>query len=286
VSDGAGAWRLLRDDRQDGAWNMAVDEAILEGYETAPSPRRPTLRLYGWRPGAVSLGKSQRAASAHVPSMLAAEGVDLVRRPTGGEAVLHEHERTYAVVAAAGSPPFDGGPVDVYRVLARALVGALARLGVTAHAAEPTPGARAAPGAICFQRTGAWEITVGGRKVLGSSQFRKRRAFLQHGSLPWRLDAGRLAALTGVAVDPRQFIDLESAAGRSVAEAEIDAAFIAAFEETFGVDLEEGRLSEREALRAAELRCWKYDSMAWTLDATLGAREQRWGPALGAVGRR
>jgi lipoate-protein ligase A len=280
VSDGAGAWRLLRDDRQDGAWNMAVDEAILERYVTAPSPPPPTLRLYGWRPAAVSLGKSQNATSAYVPSALAAEGVDFVRRPTGGEAVLHEHERTYAVVAAAGSPPFVGGPVDVYRILSRALVSALSRLGLTAIAAEPPSGPRARPGALCFERTGAWEIAVEGRKLVGSSQFRKRGAFLQHGSLPWRLDARRLSALTGVTVDPLRFTDLETAARRPVGEEDIDEALIAAFEETFGIRLEPGTLSEREALRAAELRCWKYDSMAWTLDAALGAREQHWGPAL------
>ncbi|HEX4825688.1 MAG TPA: lipoate--protein ligase family protein [Candidatus Polarisedimenticolaceae bacterium] len=284
MSDGAGTWRLLSDDRQDGSCNMAVDEAILEGYETAPSPPPPTLRLYGWRPAALSLGKSQRAAGAHVPAALTAEAVDLVRRPTGGEAVLHEHERTYAVIGAAGTPPFEGGPVDVYRQIARALVSALRRLGLEATSAEPPPGPRAKPGAICFERTGAWEITVGGRKILGSSQFRKRRAFLQHGSLPWRLDGARLAALTGVRVDPTHFTDLESAMGRPVSEDEIDAAFVSAFEETFGIRLVKGALTESEALRAAELRCWKYDSMAWTLDAKLGDREQHWGPALGLVG--
>jgi len=280
VIESAGSWRLVRDDDHDGAWNMAVDEAILEAYESAPSPREPTLRLYGWRPAAVSLGKSQPAAGTHDAEALRAHGVDLVRRPTGGEAVLHEHERTYAVVAAGGVEPFSGGPVDAYRKVALALVSALRRLGIGARAEEPGAERNRSRGAVCFQRLGAWEIAVSGRKLIGSSQFRRRRAFLQHGSIPIRLEATRLAALTGVPVDPSRFTDLTAAAGRSVGPEEIDAALIAGFEEIFAVRLVAGALLDDEALRAAELRCWKYDSVAWTSEGAIGVRERRWGPAL------
>jgi lipoate-protein ligase A len=279
VNERAVSWRLIRDGAHDGAWNMAVDEAILEAYETARTPLPPTLRLYAWRPAAVSIGKSQGIAGTHDASALAAEGLDLVRRPTGGEAVLHEHERTYAFVAHGGAPPFGGGPVDAYRALSGALVAGLRRLAIEARAEEPREGP-ARRGAICFQRMGAWEIAAGGRKLIGSSQFRRRRAFLQHGSVPIRLDAHRLAAVTGAAIEGSRFTDLESAAGRALTIEEIDAALAGGFEEAFGVRLVPGALDEREALRAAELRCWKYDSMAWTCDAELGGRERRWGPAL------
>jgi lipoate-protein ligase A len=261
---------------------MAVDEAILEAYESALSPPAPTLRLYGWSPAALSLGKSQPAAGAHDAVALAAHAVDLVRRPTGGEAVLHEHERTYAVVAAAGIDPFAGGPVDAYRAVAAALVGGLRRVGVDAHAEEPREGASRRRGTVCFQRTGAWEIVAGGRKLVGSSQFRRRRAFLQHGSIPLRQDARRLAELTGADVDPQRFTDLTSAAGRAVPPEELDAAIVSGFEEAFGVRFETAELKTTEALRAAELRCWKYDSIAWTHEARLGTREERWGPPLHA----
>ena len=95
----ATGWRLLIDGPDDGAANMAVDETLLDGYavpEAASLP--PTLRLYGWRPAALSLGKGQQAGESHDPDFLRREGLHLVRRPTGGQAVLHEHERTYAVV--------------------------------------------------------------------------------------------------------------------------------------------------------------------------------------------
>lgn len=272
-------WRLLVDPPHDGAWNMAVDEAILEAYEDAASPLPPTLRLYGWRPAALSLGKTQRAEGAHDARALHEDGVDLVRRPTGGEAVLHEHERTYAVVGAGGAPPFGGGPVDTYRALARALVAGLARLGIAAEAIEPAAKGRVRRGVICFERVGAWEIAASGRKLVGSSQFRRRRAFLQHGSLPLRLEAPRLARLTGVPTDASRFTDVDSAAGRTVDPAELDRAVVAGIEEVFGATCVAGRLTPAEELRAAELRCWKYDSMAWTLTGAVGERERRWGPA-------
>lgn len=274
------AWRLIRDEPDDGAWNMAVDEALLESYEEAEAPLPPTLRLYGWRPAALSLGKSQAAAGAHDLAALRVAGVDLVRRPTGGEAVLHEHERTYALVGAPGTPPFPAGPVDTYRLIAEALVAALSRLGIEARSVEPSGRAPRRRGAICFERVGAWEIAVAGRKLVGSSQFRRRRSFLQHGSIPRRMSAARIAALTGAPVDAARFTDLESEAGRRFDDDEIDRALAFGFGTRFGVDLVPGSLTEAEALRAAELRCWKYDSRTWTLEGRLGARERRWGPAI------
>jgi lipoate-protein ligase A len=274
-------WRLLVDPAADGGWNMAVDEAILEGYERADRSPPPTLRLYGWCPPAVSLGRSQAARGSHDRAVLAAEGIDLVRRPTGGGAVLHEFERTYALAGRLGDPPFTGGVIETYRTIASALARGLAQLGVPASPIEPRRGADRRSTAVCFERVGAWEITVGGRKLVGSAQARRRRAFLQHGSIPIRLDPARLGVVLGSVVDGSSFTDLERAAGRAIDPDILDQALVRGFRESFGVLLVAGRLSEDEALRAAELRCWKYDSMAWTLDGRIGARESRWGPSVG-----
>ena len=273
-------WRVLVEGSEDGAWNMAVDEAILEAYERSDGPRGPTLRLYGWRPAAVSLGRSQRAEGSFDARVLAREGIDLVRRPTGGGAVLHEFERTYAVVGALGVPPFSSGVIANYRTIADALTRGMTRLGVVALAVEPTRGAPRETPTACFLRLGAWEIAAAGRKLVGSAQARRRAAFLQHGSIPIRLDPERLASVLGSPVAATQFIDLESAAGIAVDAAAVDEACIAAFEETFDAKLVPGLLTEREALRAAELRCWKYDSMAWTETGAIGRREAHWGPAV------
>jgi lipoate-protein ligase A len=262
---------------------MAVDEAILEAYDLDPQAA-PTLRLYGWRPAALSLGRSQRADGSHDPAALARAGADLVRRPTGGSAVFHEVERTYAVVGALGAPPFLGGVVDTYQRIAGAVGCGLRRLGVPAVASCGARLGHREATVVCFERTGTWEIETRGRKLVGAAQARRRRAFLQHGSIPRRMDARRVGEMTGALVDGARFIDLAEAAGRDVGDDELDLALIAGFEETFRARLVANALSEREALRAAELRCWKYDSMAWTFDGAIGAREARWGPVAARRG--
>jgi lipoate-protein ligase A len=259
---------------------MAVDEALLESYERSAPGTGPTLRLYGWQPGAVSLGRSQRGKGIYDPDALRRLGLDLVRRPSGGAAVLHENERTYAVVGTLGSPPFSSGVIATYRAIADALTRALQHLGVPAVASEPRRKARRDASVACFERVGEWEIVAAGRKVVGSAQARRRRAVLQHGSIPMRLDPERLEAVLGRAVDGSRFIDLEGVIGRAVDGNEVDAAVVGGFETAFGAHLRRGALDESEALRAAELRCWKYDSIAWTVGGRIGAREARWGPAL------
>jgi lipoate-protein ligase A len=230
----------------------------------------------------LSLGRRERADGAHDARVLAHEGIDLVRRPTGGCAVLHEFERTYAVVGALGVPPFSGGVIATYRTIAEALRRGLMRLGVDAISVEPRRGAPRDTSACCFERVGAWELVTHGRKLVGSAQARRRGAFLQHGSIPLRLDASRLAAVLGNAVDGSRFIDLERARGGAVDPGALDQACIDGFEQTFGVRLRHGALTEGEELRAAELRCWKYDSMAWTCGGAIGLREAHWGPVAPA----
>lgn len=273
------SWRLIVDGADDGAWNMAVDEALLAAYERNAAGPSPTLRLYGWSPATVSLGRSQHDPRTHDPDLAIREGIGLVRRPTGGATVLHEFERTYAVVGTLGTPPFSSGVVATYRAIAEALARGLARLGVPAVAAEPKRGARGIA-SVCFERVGDWEITTSGLKLVGSAQARRRRAVLQHGSIPIRLDPERLASVLGRRVDGALFTDLTRSAGRDVDGGALDEACVLGFEETFRAPLRPGSLSESESLRAAELRCWKYDSIAWTRDGAVGSRETRWGPRL------
>ena len=274
------AWRLIIDGDDDGAWNMAVDEAILEAYARADPKPTPTLRLYGWRPATLSLGRSQPAEGAYDPRAAAREGVGVVRRPTGGGAVLHERERTYAVIGALGAWPLSGGVIATYRTIAEALARALGLLGLLVVPVEPRRGAPAQASAACFERLGAWELAVHGRKLVGSAQARRRGALLQHGSIPLRIEPERLAAILGSPVDGSRFTDLERARGAAIDGTSVDQACISGFEETFGATLIPGSLTESEALRAAELRCWKYDSIAWTRGGTIGSREARWGPAV------
>ncbi len=249
---------------------MAIDEAVLGSYAGATFPLAPTLRLYSWSPPALSLGRRQAALGAHDPAYLSAERIDLVRRPTGGRAVLHEHERTYAVIGSLREPPFEGGVLDTYRRIASALVEALKRLGVDAEGRSPSRGGAADPGPlgppVCFDLAGAHEITAGGRKLVGSAQLRRHGAFLQHGSILLRADPVRLSRAIGAPADGSRFVDLERALGRTPDLAALDAAIVAAFEGALGGPAVPGSLTPAEAERAARLRASKYATAAWNLD--------------------
>ena len=223
---------------------MAVDRVLLRRYMTG-SDHRPTLRLYGWSPAALSLGRGQHLAA--VPAMA------VVRRPTGGQAVLHDDERTYAVAGALRRDPFPGGVLDTYRRIAAALVAGLRNLGMEADAAEPAARIHRSAPVSCFDVLGAHEIAWRGRKLVGSAQVRARGGFLQHGSLPRSLDAKRLAAVLGVPVAEERFTDLSRALGRTPSFEEIDAALIAGFEEAFGVRLVQDGLSRAELEIVGEL---------------------------------
>jgi lipoate-protein ligase A len=261
-------WRLLIDGPGDGAWNMAVDEAILESYSRNP-PTSPTLRLYAWSPAALSLGRFQDGSEGIDRDYLRAEEIELVRRPTGGAAVLHDRERTYGVWGSLRREPFPGGVLDTYRALSDALCLGLRRLGLDAVAAAGEQRGRGG-GTVCFAAPSAHEIGVGGRKLVGSAQLRRRGAFLQHGSILVGSDVARLCRCLSAAEAPR-LTDLEQEGVRRTT-AELDAALTAGFEERFEARLEPGELTVEERERATRLRAWKYRSAEWTVEGRVAAQ--------------
>ncbi|MFN0150232.1 MAG: biotin/lipoate A/B protein ligase family protein [bacterium] len=180
---------------------MGWDAALFEIAENEPVGA--VLRLYSWSPPAISLGRFQDVARAVDAERAAAAGVEIVRRPTGGRAVLHDADLTYALVARHDDPVFGGSRFASQRVIGEALALALAILGVKAdlatgdggrggganlrgdgahNSALATDARRTAP--PCFSSAAREEIGVGGRKLLGSARREGRSAFLQHGSLP------------------------------------------------------------------------------------------------------
>ena len=161
------SWRLLRHGAATGAENMAMDEAIAQGVAEGVSP--PTLRFYAWEPPCVSLGRNQSVAGIDLAACTQ-RGYDLVRRPTGGRAILHTDELTYSIVASPDHPLMAGLVLDAYLRISHGLVAGLRRLGIPA---EEAPGSnRAGPdvSAACFEVPSAYEITAGGRKILGSAR--------------------------------------------------------------------------------------------------------------------
>ncbi|MEW6750278.1 MAG: lipoate--protein ligase family protein [Candidatus Latescibacterota bacterium] len=179
------SWRLLDTGVGSGARNMAVDDALARLM--AAGAGEPVLRLFAWDPPAISFGYGQDPARQVDLERCARAGVDLVRRPTGGRAVLHWEELTYSVICPDSHPRL-GGPVEeTYRSIGECLVAGLRRLGVnaslervsgpsgTSHQQRVT--------APCFSSTARWEIKCRGRKLIGSAQRRLDGVILQHGSL-------------------------------------------------------------------------------------------------------
>ncbi|MGD0612573.1 MAG: lipoate--protein ligase family protein [Anaerolineales bacterium] len=264
-------WRLLLTPAAPGAWNMAVDEAILEAVWRRTS--LPTLRLYAWEPPCLSLGYAQPLSDVDLPR-LQAHGWDLVRRPTGGRAILHTDELTYSVAAPPDEERLAGTVLEAYHRLALALLEALHRLGLPAEIQERSAalqGPNTNP--VCFEVPSSSEIIIGGKKLVGSAQARRREGVLQHGSLPL---TGDLTRILEVLVFPDEGARGRAAArllGRATTVASVlghplswdqaSQAFIAAFQDVLKLELRPGALTSAEVARADELVRIKYTHPDW-----------------------
>ncbi len=183
-------FRLIDTPPAPGAYNMAVDEALMQSVREGAGP---VLRFYRWQPGCLSLGRNQPAVGIYDPERIADLGIDVVRRPTGGRAVLHRRELTYSVVVAEGVL---GGLRESYLRINRALAAGLRRLGVTVDVMMESDSAAPVPSAEpCFRDPVVGEVVAGGRKLIGSAQVREGGVMLQHGSLLLHDDQAVLASI-------------------------------------------------------------------------------------------
>ena len=264
-------WRLIITPPARGTWNMAVDEAILGSIGRGESP--PTLRLYAWEPPCLSLGYSQPFADVD-SARLQARSWEVVRRPTGGRAILHTDELTYSIAGSAEEPILAGGVLESYNRIAQALSLAVKDLELPVEMKEGKPAEQGVSNPVCFEVPSTYEITVSGKKLIGSAQARKKEGVLQHGSIPLTGDLARICqALVFEDEEAREnaaqrllrsATTVESALGRAVAWETAAEAFIHAFESQLGLCFERGKLSDFELKRAEELVGEKYDHPSWT----------------------
>jgi lipoate-protein ligase A len=257
--------RVIFDSPRAGVLNMAIDEGILEATAAGGEPF--TLRLYAWEPPTLSLGYAQPAADCD-PAALARLGWGLVRRPTGGRAILHTDELTYSVVARETHPLMQGGVLESYRRLSEGLLAGLRILGVDA-AADAGRAARSAGNPVCFEVPSHYEISCGGKKLVGSAQARRLGCVLQHGALPL---GGDLARILQVLAHPdstperirRRAATLGGLLGREVSWREAADAVCRGFAETFDITFRREELRDAEKTRAGELARGKFANDAWT----------------------
>jgi lipoyl(octanoyl) transferase len=258
-------FRLIVHPRMEGRLDMAIDEAIAEAVGAGTSCA--VVRLYGFAPPTLSLGRFQKIKSSYSPEQLARDGVTLVRRPTGGHAVLHDSELTYAVALPKGEvgPLFGGARKrDVYLFIARILIAGLANLGIAGAVSSSQKGDLHNPD--CFGSTGEYEISgKGGRKLIGSAQMTTRHAILQHGSIPMANPGNRVGRylMAGETMETLPPSCLNEELGREIGFDEVQKAFARAFRSRLLTEDSELLPSERE--RAGEILAEKYASDEWNL---------------------
>ncbi len=242
---------------------MAVDEAIAASVREDKSP--PTLRLYEWIAPSVSIGCFQKTNSVNI-MYCAEKSIPVVRRLTGGRAILHNYELTYSF-SARNEGFFSKGLLDSYRQLSIAFKLALGMLGLAATMKmERESGSNLNRSALCFKSTSYGEISFNNKKIIGSAQKRWKDGLLQQGSIPYIIDEEAIKKVFDL--DPSLDLKDRMAGLREVIPdfscGHLKETIRAAFENTFRIKFIHSPLSQEEALLARELEARKYLSREWT----------------------
>lgn len=271
-------WRLIYDTPTVGSKNMAIDEAILE--TVSKGEQLPTLRIYEWEPMCLSLGYGQRTRDVDF-ERLQANGWGLVRRPTGGKAILHGDELTYSVSLPRDHDLAQGDVVESYRRISEALLAALQLLDLDPQSEKQAKGNRDL-GPVCFEVPSHYEITAYGKKLIGSAQVRRKTGILQHGTLPLYGDIARICDALAYPDEATREAAKDVVRERATTLEEVEKitnprmswrripwnmvtdAIVQGFVETFNIQFHEDSLSTSEQALARQLEAEVYATDKWT----------------------
>lgn len=276
-------WRLIKDNYHTGFMNMAIDEAIMIAHRQDLVP--PTIRFYQWHPPAVSLGYFQDLEKEINIEVCKKLGIDIVRRPTGGRAVLHDQELTYSFVIREDHPLVNESILETYKKISQGIIKGLLYFGIEAELVplreKLTENSFGEDKdfekkllnikAICFSSPSHYEVQVKGKKIVGSAQVRKGGIVLQHGSLLIKLDKEKLFSIFNFpspSVRERlksrfNATSLEEILKREISFSELIMTLPKGFEEEMGIKLVEDKLSKEEEVIAQKLLENKYSTNIW-----------------------
>ena len=254
---------------------MAVDEVVLQRAVRGES--KPTIRLYSWKPACLSLGYAQRVRDVDLV-LLKKYGWDIVRRVTGGRAILHTDEITYSVLAPLSEPRVAGTVLESYQRIANALIIAVRQLDIPVEMVTetnaPNDETPASKGPVCFEVPSAYELTVHNKKLIGSAQSRRREGFLQHGAFPLYGDLRRITYALAYSDEHERLLagekvlaratNAETVLGKKLDWDEVATHMIHAFEDVLQVRLEPSDLSSGEKEETQSLIASKYANWEWT----------------------
>ena len=254
-----------------GAENMAIDEAIMDIMNRSIN-HQPVLRFYGWRPATLSLGYAQGYAKEVDAETCHQANIDVVRRPTGGRAVLHQYELTYSVIVPESDEHVKGTIIQSYLKISEALLIGIKAVGVPAEIVAQGSSTHTGT-AACFDAPSWYELVVAGKKLVGSAQMRKNGILLQHGSIILHFDSEllfRLLKLPNEEVRQRLLKSFRAKAcaldevwTRPVTIDELEREICLGFKKIMNIELIPSVLTKEEKLMTEQL-VKKYNSQEWT----------------------
>ncbi|MRG86280.1 lipoate--protein ligase family protein [Salinibacillus xinjiangensis] len=266
-------WLFLDTKPMSPAMNMALDEALLNWHSEGKIP--PVLRFYTWEPAALSLGYFQKIRGKIDVEAVYRHGFELVRRPTGGRAVLHDHELTYSTIVSEQHEKMPQTVTEAYRVLSKGVLEGFRNLGLQAEFSIPEGKLPKTNSANCFDQPSWYELVVEGRKVAGSAQTRQKGVILQHGSVPIELDKDVLFDLflypnERVKQRARKSFEQKAISINELSREpktihDVKTAFKKGFEKGLNVDLKPFYLSQEQLAEVEELAETRYQTEAWTM---------------------
>lgn len=262
-------WGFIDSGHSSPAFNMALDELMLEWLSKGEIG--PTIRFYGWSPEGISIGRFQDADEKIDFRQAKKYGVEIVRRQTGGRAVLHDQELTYSIVVPETHPVMPHSVKEAYLVISKSLLEGFRELGISAEFAIPEGVREKAESAVCFDKSSWYELLVDGKKAAGSAQMRKKGIILQHGSIPIEIDSVKLFDLFSYpTADLKQqareafkgkAVGINEAAEKPHTFDEVKTAFKKGFEKGLGIDLKTVTLSEAQLMEISHLAETKYKNL-------------------------
>lgn len=270
-------WHYIHSGKCSGSFNMALDEALLEWHSKGEIG--PVLRFYEWAPATLSIGYFQSVSKEVEMTQLHKHQIDLVRRPTGGRGVLHEHELTYSVIVGEDYPNMPETVTEAYRVISGGLLEGFRNLGLNAcfsipESDEEYENLKKPKTAVCFDTPSWYELVVEGKKVAGSAQTRQKGVILQHGAILLHLDEEKLISLFKFkTADTREkmriglrekAVAIDELAKRSVSSEEASDAFSKGFEKALDIRLEPYELTAEQLAYVKEIEEKKYGNDTWT----------------------
>lgn len=269
-------WYFLNSGKCSPSYNMALDEALMDWHSEGLIP--PVIRFYEWEPATVSIGYFQTASKDIDLQAVKEQGLGFVRRPTGGRAVLHEHELTYSIIVAESYPNMPPTVTEAYRVLSEGLLEGFKNLGMDAYfsvpeTAEQQDALKKPKSAVCFDAPSWYELVVEGKKVAGSAQTRQKGVILQHGAILLHLDIEKLLSVFAFSSDavkermrinlPNKAVAMDTLIDRHITVEECVTAFKAGFAKALDITFESFVLSDDQEAYVKKIEAEKYGNDSW-----------------------